>query len=95
MFETAVGYAVFYLLLIGMAGGWLAWVVLGKSKLLARDHKANFAILLPLGVAGSFVGGLGLNLLMGNGFQLEISGFIASAIGSIAVVAAYLAIKAR
>jgi len=35
-----------YMLLIGMAAGWLAWVVLGRSKVLMRDRKPNWTVLL-------------------------------------------------
>lgn len=92
----ALAYLVLYLFFIGMAAGWFAWVVLGKSKLLVRDdRKPNWAALLGLGVVGSFVGGLGISLLTGQGFELHPSGMIASIIGAIAVVAIYLWAKGR
>ncbi len=85
----ALWWTVLYLFVVGMAAGWLAWVVLGKSKALSKDRKPNWAILLPLGVAGSFAGGLAMSLLSGDGLTLRPSGMITSAIGAIAVTAGY------
>jgi len=88
-------WASIYLLIVGMAGGWFAWVILGKNKAISRDRKPNYAILLPLGIAGSFAAGLVLSLLSGNGLELRASGMIASVFGAIAVTALYLAIQGR
>ena len=84
-----------YMLLIGMAAGWLAWVVLGRSKVLMRDRKPNWTVLLGLGVLGSFVGGLVGSLLLEGEIALRPSGMIASFLGALVVVAIYLAIKRR
>jgi uncharacterized membrane protein YeaQ/YmgE (transglycosylase-associated protein family) len=84
-----------YMLLIGMAAGWLAWVVLGRSKVLMRDRKPNWTVLLGLGVLGSFVGGLAGSLLLEGEIALRPSGMIASFLGALVVVAIYLAIKRR
>ncbi len=93
---TAIYYVVIYLLIVGMACGWLAWVVMGKSKALKRaDKKPNWAIIFPLGVAGSFIGGLGVSLLAGNGFALKPSGMIASFIGALIAVWIYMMIQDR
>lgn len=90
---VAIGYLAIYLLVAGMAAGWLAWVVLGKSKALQRDRKPNWGALLGLGVVGSFVGGLGMSLLSGEGLALRPSGMIASFVGALAVVAIYLSMN--
>ena len=84
-----------YMLLIGMAAGWLAWVVLGRSKVLMRDRKPNWTVLLGLGVLGSFVGGLAGSLRLEGEIALRPSGMIASFLGALVVVAIYLAIKRR
>lgn len=89
----ALWWFLLYLLLVGMAAGWFAWVVLGRSKALTKDRKPNWALILGLGVVGSFVGGMGTSLLLGQGLQLQAGGMIASAIGAIAVVAVYLGVK--
>lgn len=85
-----------YMVIVGIAAGWFAWVVLGKSKALQRpDRKPNWAALLGLGVAGSFVGGLAMSFLSGEGFALRPSGMIASVIGALVVVAIYLWMQGR
>ena len=84
-----------YMLLIGMAAGWLAWVVLGRSKVLMRDRKPNWTVLLGLGVLGSFVGGLAGSLLLEGEIALRPSGMIASFLGALVVVAIYVAAKRR
>jgi uncharacterized membrane protein YeaQ/YmgE (transglycosylase-associated protein family) len=84
-----------YMLLIGMAAGWLAWVVLGRSKVLMRDRKPNWTVLLGLGVLGSFVGGLAGSLLLEGEIALRPSGMVASFLGALVVVTIYLAIKRR
>lgn len=81
--------AIVYLLLVGMAAGWFAWVALGKSKALSTNRKPNWALLLGLGVAGSFVGGLAVSFLMGDGMALRPSGMIASAAGAVVVAGIY------
>jgi uncharacterized membrane protein YeaQ/YmgE (transglycosylase-associated protein family) len=85
-----IAFLAFYLLLVGMAAGWLAWIVLGKSKALSKGRKQpNWPLLLGLGIVGSFVGGLAMNLLTNEGLKLTPSGMIASAVGAIAVAAIY------
>jgi uncharacterized membrane protein YeaQ/YmgE (transglycosylase-associated protein family) len=91
----AVWWFLLYMLLAGMAAGWLAWVVLGRDKALTRDRKPNWTALLGLGIAGSFVGGLAISLLSGQGLALRPSGIIASFFGALVVVALYLAIRRR
>lgn len=90
---TAIVYFVLYMFVIGMAAGWLAWIVLGKSKALMRDRKPNYGLLTLLGVAGSFVGGAIVSFLAGEGLALLPSGMIGSFVGAIVAVAIYTAVK--
>jgi len=91
----AIWWALLYLLIVGMAAGWFAWVVFGKTKTLSKGRKPNWPLLLALGVAGSFVGGLAVSFLAGDGFTLRPSGMIASVVGAIVVAAAYLWFEGR
>ena len=88
-------YLAIYLLIAGMAAGWLAWVVLGSSNVLKRGGKPNWTALLGLGVAGSFVGGLAGSLLTGGGLALRPSGMIGSFVGALVVVAIYIATRKK
>jgi len=86
----AVWYFLLYMLLVGMAGGYIAWLVLGKKKAISKNRKPNWGLLLMMGVAGSFVGGAVVSLLAGEGLELRPSGMVASAAGAILVTAIYL-----
>lgn len=91
-----IWWVLIYLLLVGMAAGWLAWILLGKKKSLSKARRQpNYAILLPVGVAGSFVGGLVVSLLMGDGLTLRPSGMLASVAGAVAVAAVYVWFEGR
>jgi uncharacterized membrane protein YeaQ/YmgE (transglycosylase-associated protein family) len=80
---------------MGMAIGWLAWIVLGKNKALTKDRKPNYGVLLVLGVAGSILGAVVASLLTGQGFGLQFGHMIASFLGAVVAVAAYVAVKTK
>jgi uncharacterized membrane protein YeaQ/YmgE (transglycosylase-associated protein family) len=93
MNALALWWFLIYMLLVGMAAGWLAWVVLGKSKALTKDRKPNWGLILGLGIVGSFVGGMAASLLTGQGLALHPSGMIGSFLGAVAVLAIYVGVK--
>jgi len=68
------------LLAFGMLVGWLAQLFLGLGT---RPNGQS----LVAGVAGSFVGGLLLSLLAGDGLALRPSGLIGSFVGAVIVLA--------
>ena len=90
---VAVWWFLIYMLVVGMAAGWFAWVVLGRSKALMKGGKPNWGLLLLLGIAGSFVTGTAASLLFGDGLALHPSGMIGSILGAIVVVAIYVKVK--
>jgi uncharacterized membrane protein YeaQ/YmgE (transglycosylase-associated protein family) len=70
-----------FLLVWGMAAGYIAhW-------LLDRGHRVNWADMLIAGLVGSFLGGLVVSLLAGDGLALKPSGLIGSVLGAIVVLA--------
>ena len=71
---------VLFLIVWGMVSGWAAHVILNRGQ-------PNWGELLAAGVAGSFLGGLVISLLMGDGLALRVSGIIGSILGSIVVLA--------
>lgn len=91
----ALWWTLLYLLIVGLAAGWAAWLILGKKKSLSKNRGPAWAPLLAIGVAGSFLGGLGISLLSGDGFNLRPSGMVASIIGAVAVAAIYLQLQGR
>ena len=68
-----------------MLVGALAQMVLGRS-----GYKLDWAMALVAGLVGSFVGGLLVSLLAGDGLALEPSGLIGSFVGAVIVTAAWI-----
>ena len=78
-----------FILVWGMFAGWIAHL------LLARNEAVNWAELLVAGLAGSFVGGLLISLLSGDGLALRPSGIIGSVVGAVVLLAAWRSIRGR
>ena len=76
-----------FILVWGMFAGWIAHL------LLARNQPINWTELLVVGLAGSFVGGLLINLLSGDGLALRPSGIIGSILGAVVLLATWRAIR--
>jgi uncharacterized membrane protein YeaQ/YmgE (transglycosylase-associated protein family) len=76
-----------FILVWGMFAGWIAHL------LLARNQPINWAELLVVGLAGSFVGGLLISLLSGDGLALRPSGIIGSILGAVLLLAVWQAIR--
>jgi uncharacterized membrane protein YeaQ/YmgE (transglycosylase-associated protein family) len=68
------------LLLFGIGIGWIAQKAVGDSR-----YPTDWPLALGAGLAGSFVGGLLISLLAGDGLSLRPSGIIGSLVGAIAV----------
>ncbi|HMS88890.1 MAG: GlsB/YeaQ/YmgE family stress response membrane protein [Acidimicrobiales bacterium] len=78
------------ILLWGMLSGWLANLILGGSS-----RPDDWGPLLVAGLAGSFVGGMVLNLITGNGLDLAPSGLIGTVLGAVIVLAVWNAVSRR
>jgi uncharacterized membrane protein YeaQ/YmgE (transglycosylase-associated protein family) len=76
-----------FILVWGMFAGWIAHL------LLTRNQPVNWAELLVVGLAGSFVGGLLISLVSGDGLALRPSGLIGSILGAVVLLAAWQAIR--
>ena len=72
------------LIIFGLMAGAIAQLILGRS-----GWKINWTMALVTGLIGSFVGGLLISLLTGNGLNLRPSGIIGSIVGAILVTLAY------
>ena len=76
-----------FILVWGMFAGWIAHL------LLDRNQPVNWAELLIVGLAGSFVGGLVVSLVSGDGLALRPSGIIGSVLGALVLLAAWQGIR--
>jgi uncharacterized membrane protein YeaQ/YmgE (transglycosylase-associated protein family) len=77
------------IIIVGLVAGFLANLVVGKGRGFTPLE------LLIAGLAGSVVGGTLFSLLLGEGFDLRLGGFIGSTIGAILVLALYGPIRER
>jgi uncharacterized membrane protein YeaQ/YmgE (transglycosylase-associated protein family) len=72
------------LILFGMLVGAGAQLILGRS-----GGRIDWGMALVAGLIGSFVGGLLISLLAGDGLELRASGIIGSLVGALIVTAAW------
>jgi uncharacterized membrane protein YeaQ/YmgE (transglycosylase-associated protein family) len=81
---------ILFILVWGLFAGWLANLILGGGS-----RPEDWGPLLVAGLVGSFVGGLLISLLAGDGLDLRPSGLIGSIIGAIVVLLIYRTVRER
>ncbi len=72
------------IILFGMVIGAGAQLILGR-----KNSSIDWTMAFVAGLAGSFVGGLLISLLSGDGLDLRPSGIVGSLVGAIVVTAAW------
>jgi uncharacterized membrane protein YeaQ/YmgE (transglycosylase-associated protein family) len=72
------------IILFGMIIGAGAQLILGRT-----GSSIDWTMAIVAGLVGSFVGGLLISLLSGDGIDLKASGIIGSLVGAIVVTAAW------
>jgi uncharacterized membrane protein YeaQ/YmgE (transglycosylase-associated protein family) len=77
------------IIIIGLVAGFLANLVVGRGRGFTQLE------LLLAGLAGSVVGGTLFSVLLGEGFDLRVGGFIGSTVGAIIVLGLYGLIRGR
>jgi uncharacterized membrane protein YeaQ/YmgE (transglycosylase-associated protein family) len=77
------------IIIVGLVAGFLANLVVGKGRGFTQLE------LLVAGLAGSVVGGTLFSLLLGEGFELRLGGFIGSTVGAIIVLGLYGIVRGR
>ncbi len=78
------------IILFGMITGAAAQLLLGKPV-----RGIDWSLAFGAGLVGSFVGGLLISLLSGDGLDLRPSGIIGSIVGAVIVTAGWLWYKRR
>ena len=72
------------LILFGMLIGALAQLILGR-----KSGRIDWTMAIVAGLVGSFVGGLLISLLSGDGLDLKASGIIGSLVGALIITAGW------
>ena len=78
------------IILVGMLAGAAAQLILGRSS-----RGIDWGMALVAGLIGSFVGGVILSLLFGDGIALKPSGIIGSILGAVIVTYVWRRLEAR
>jgi len=78
------------IILFGMLVGAGAQLILGRD-----GGKINWPMAFAAGLAGSFVGGLLISLLSGDGLDLKASGLLGSLAGAIIVTLIWRAVESK
>lgn len=78
------------LIVFGLAAGWLAQLILGRGM-----FGVDWTMAMVAGVVGSFVGGLLVSLLSGDGIELRPSGIIGSVVGALIVTLVWTRVAKR
>jgi uncharacterized membrane protein YeaQ/YmgE (transglycosylase-associated protein family) len=76
------------MIVIGIAAGWVAQLVLGRA-----GRQTDWTLAFVTGLIGSFVGGLLFSLIAGDGLELRMTGLIGSIVGAIVVLAIVRAVR--
>ena len=64
-------------------------VGVGAQLVLGRSRRIDWAQAVVVGLVGSFVGGMVISLLSGDGLDLRPSGIVGSLVGAVVVTAAW------
>ncbi|HET9723857.1 MAG TPA: GlsB/YeaQ/YmgE family stress response membrane protein [Actinomycetota bacterium] len=83
---------ILFMIVWGMICGWLAQLILGRSD---GMRNTNWTEAIVAGLVGSFVGGLLISLISGDGLELKPSGLVGSVLGAVIVLAIWQAIRGR
>ena len=78
------------IVITGMVVGAAAQFILGRD-----GGRVDWQMAFVAGIAGSFLGGLVINLAIGDGLKLGPSGLIGSLVGALVVTALWQAVNAR
>jgi uncharacterized membrane protein YeaQ/YmgE (transglycosylase-associated protein family) len=78
------------IILFGLVVGWFAQFVLGRD-----GATTDWTMAIIAGLGGSFVGGLLVSLIAGDGLALKPSGIIGSVVGALLITAVWQWYAAR
>jgi uncharacterized membrane protein YeaQ/YmgE (transglycosylase-associated protein family) len=76
------------ILFVGLVAGWAASLVVRREM-----RPSDLGLLLAVGIGGSLLGGIVVNLVRGNGLALRFTGVIGSIAGAIVLLAIITALR--
>ncbi|MEX0755773.1 MAG: GlsB/YeaQ/YmgE family stress response membrane protein [Actinomycetota bacterium] len=79
---------ILYIVVLGLAAGWLANLILGGGS-----RPSSWGELLAAGLIGSFVGGLLASLIAGDGLEVRATGLIGSVVGAVIVLVIWRGVR--
>jgi uncharacterized membrane protein YeaQ/YmgE (transglycosylase-associated protein family) len=79
------------IILFGMGVGWFAQFVMRRG----RPGSTDWTLALVAGLVGSFVGGLIVSFIAGDGIELRPSGLIGSVVGALIVSFVWVTVNNR
>ncbi len=78
------------MLLIGIVAGGMAVGAIAQLLLGRAGTRIDWSMALATGIVGSFIGGLLVSLLSGDGLALRPSGLIGSVVGAVVATALWI-----
>src|SRR5512139_2964113 len=66
-------WTILIFIVIGMVAGWAASLLIRREK-----YPTDWGVLFIIGISGSLIAGIIVNLLMGDGFRIRPGGIIGS-----------------
>jgi uncharacterized membrane protein YeaQ/YmgE (transglycosylase-associated protein family) len=79
-------WTILIFIVIGMVAGWSASLLIRREK-----YPTDWGVLFVIGISGSLIAGIVINLILGDGFKIQPGGII----GSIAVACLLLWLYTR
>ena len=70
-------WTILIFIVIGMVAGWAASLLIRREK-----YPTDWGLLLGIGIAGSLIAGIIINLIMGEGFRIAPGGIIGSIVAA-------------
>lgn len=80
------------IIVFGMAIGWVAQLLVGQAQ---RGRQNDWWEALVAGLLGSFIGGLLVSLISGDGLDFRPSGVIGSIAGAVLVLLVWGAVRGK
>jgi uncharacterized membrane protein YeaQ/YmgE (transglycosylase-associated protein family) len=83
-------WTILIFIVIGMVAGWAASLLIRREK-----YPTDWGVLFIIGISGSLIAGILVNLILGNGFKLAPGGVIGSIVVACVLLWSYTRVENR